>query len=234
MRCTLCYYNAKDDAQYCPNCGEFLGKNWNTTDPYAAPDPSDRSDEIKNEYVPKSETANDAKTEENPNMAYDPQPINVDPQPASESDASVRQRPMKWFKFMIYFALFAAAVLNFANAFQYATGMIYGGSAGIVYEVFPKLKLIDMIMGGACFVLAIFNIITRNSLAKFKSSGPKLLTTSYILIIATNVIYYAAATNVIGSNASTISTLITSCLGTVIMLIANGIYFKHRKHMFVN
>ena len=49
--------------------------------------------------------------------------------------------PMKWYKFVIYFQLFAGAVLYVYDAFQYATGMVYGGfqTAGMVFTVYGIL-----------------------------------------------------------------------------------------------
>ena len=147
----------------------------------------------------------------------------------------LHQRPMKWYKFMIYFALFAGAVLNLINGFRYLTGSIYMGSQAAVYSSFPNLKTLDITMGLGLIALAVLVFVTRNALAKFKSSGPKLLTATYIVNIALSVLYYAVSMSILAiSGASGITDLISSCAGTLVMLIVNRVYFKNRRYMFVN
>lgn len=45
--------------------------------------------------------------------------------PSVEVSTSVVQHPMKWFKFLIYFALFAGAVINLVYGFNWISGDIY-------------------------------------------------------------------------------------------------------------
>lgn len=53
---------------------------------------------------------------------------------------AVHRRPMAWFKFIVYFQLFANAAGNLIIAFMWITGLHYGKSAGLYYEVCPPAK----------------------------------------------------------------------------------------------
>ena len=68
------------------------------------------------------------------------------------------QYPMKWYKFLIYFALFAGAVLNAISGIQMLTGAHYGGVADYVYAIFDGLQIVDVLMGLATLALAGFGI----------------------------------------------------------------------------
>ena len=48
--------------------------------------------------------------------------------------------PMNWHKFLVYFGLWAGAVLNLINGFLLLTGSHYGDEKELVYYFFPKLK----------------------------------------------------------------------------------------------
>ena len=87
--------------------------------------------------------------------------------------------PMKWYKFLIYFALIAGAVVNFATGITMVTGSVYevqsGVSADTVYSMYDGLKTIDVIYGLALFAVAILGFVTRSKLANYKADGPKFV-----------------------------------------------------------
>ena len=99
-------------------------------------------------------------------------PKNNAPQTASSS--ATPEQGMKWFKFMIYFSLWANMVLNIINAIMMWTGSAYGSEAHYVYEAFPSLKGIDGFFGFLYLCLAVFAVIVRFRLAKFKAGSPLL------------------------------------------------------------
>ena len=74
---------------------------------------------------------------------------------------------MRWFKFLIYFSLFAGALLNLGNAVIYLTGSGYDGKADLVWAFFDGLKGLDTFMGIACILIAIFQVFTRFKLSSF-------------------------------------------------------------------
>ena len=73
---------------------------------------------------------------------------------------------MAWFKFIIYFQLFANAAGNLIIAFMWITGLHYGESAGLYYEVCPPLKAVDVIYGLICIACAVGAILVRQKLAE--------------------------------------------------------------------
>ena len=66
---------------------------------------------------------------------------------------------MGWFKFTIYFQLFANALLNLFNGVSYLTGYLYGGNSALVYTVYPSLKAFDVCFGIIYIVIGIAGLI---------------------------------------------------------------------------
>jgi hypothetical protein len=142
---------------------------------------------------------------------------------------------MKWFKFLIYFALWAGAVLNVANGVQALTGIQYNSNnvtAEMVYSRFPTLKGVDVFYGVACMLIAVLQISVRFALAKFKTYGPLMLYLLDVIIIIIGLIYIIAVSTIVPglSVASTLAPIIVS----VVRLIIDVIYFKKRKDLFKN
>lgn len=149
--------------------------------------------------------------------------------------------PMKWYKFLIYFSLFAGAVLNFISGIMCMNGTQYEGdgiTADMVYAFYDGLKETDMIFGIACIVSAVLLIYTRFLLAGYKRNAPMMVTVSYAFTCVASLIYVIAV-SVILSNAGidaseTISSEIPSLIGAAVMIVVNYIYFNKRKALFVN
>jgi hypothetical protein len=157
-------------------------------------------------------------------------------QPEVSIDPMGDARGMKWFKFIIYFQLFANAVLNVINAIRLLTGVQYGDNASLVYTYFPSLKTADILFGICCLALAGFAIFTRHRLAKFFRNGPMLY---YILMAASvvlSLIYLIMASSALHvslgevMDASTIASMLTS----LVMLIVNWVYFNKRADLFTH
>ncbi len=141
---------------------------------------------------------------------------------------------MKWYKFLVFFGLWAGAILNFINGITLLTGAIYeaeGVSSELVYSTFPNLKGIDEFFGLIAIAIAIYQGYTAFSLLKFKQVAPKLLTILYCLTIAYNLLYAIFASSIIGESllGDTIAPIITSA----VMLVINYKYFKNREHLFI-
>ncbi|MBR5093949.1 MAG: zinc-ribbon domain-containing protein [Oscillospiraceae bacterium] len=161
-----------------------------------------------------------------------------------EPDPRNDPRGMKWYKFIIYFQLFANAVSNVLNAGASFTGLHYSdtdpvGAAARTYASYPALKVLDWSYGFACLALAVFAILVRSSLANFKRQGPRLY---YLLLIANLVVgvldYVLAGVisgvELSGALAGSSLALLGSGCATLIMLILTKIYFDHRKDLFKN
>ena len=153
---------------------------------------------------------------------------------------------MKWFKFLIYFALFAAAIIAVYNGVQLLTGSHYGSQdeKTLVYSVFEIMKTVDLAVGLLYLGSAVYAIVTRFALSGYKSIGPKLLFGQYALNTAINLIYVIAVSSVLNNVSDVInvssytSQLTRQAIGQVIlavvMIIVNKVYFDKRKDMFVN
>lgn len=147
---------------------------------------------------------------------------------------------MGWFKFIIYFQLFANALLNLITAIRVWTGSFYKSDghdmSDMVYAYFDGLKGIDMAYGVGIMLLAVGAIAVRFMLSGYKSYGP----ISYHILILMNivipVIYLFALSNTMGVSLGEVITseMGSSMAGSIILLIVNIIYFKERKHLFVN
>ena len=147
------------------------------------------------------------------------------------NDYEQPQLGMKWFKFMINFALWAGAILNIVMGIQYLTGVVYGETSEWMYYEFPRLKNLDTFYGLALCALAVYQIATRFALAKFKRKGPSMLNGIYIINILLVIIY-----NIVLSSFMDVRLLAEvsgSVVGTLIWLAYNSDYFKKRKHLFV-
>ena len=143
--------------------------------------------------------------------------------------------PMKWFKFLINFALFAGAVLNLITAIRYFAGSIYGENSAGIYSYFKGLKTVDIIYGVLCLGLVALALVARFSLSGFKKNGPTLLYTLYGANILFGVIYAIAVGIVCHDMSIAFSPgTIGGFIGSGVMLAVNIIYFNKRKHMFVN
>ena len=216
MFCTNCGRQLANGSTYCPFCGTAL-----------APRP-EQPTELKPETPPAFD----------PNSSY-PQPLNAyGQQPARHVPADPKNDPrgMKWFKFIIYFQLFANALLNLVNAVTVFTGAHYQGSADLVYSVFPAERAVDIIYGILCLALAAFGIYVRFLLAAFRRNGPGL----YLGLIAANilvpVLYMLFSSLVTHIPLTSLLDLngILSLAANVIMLVVNKIYFDRRKDLFVS
>ena len=147
--------------------------------------------------------------------------------------------PMNWYKFLIYFALFASAILNLISGFLIITGKTYeiqsNGwvSADLVYTVYGALQPLDIFYGLCAFCFVALAIIIRMKLAAYKSDGPNYLALFYIVNAVVNFLYYLIASIILDQNLFTASPIINIAV-SVVMVFVNKLYFEKRKHMFIN
>lgn len=156
---------------------------------------------------------------------------------------SVRRRPMAWFKFIIYFQLFANAAGNLIIAFMWITGLHYGESAGLYYEVCAPLKAIDMIYGLICIACAVGAIVVRQKLAHYKKNAPvwyiSFIVVTLILGLISSTAVYLAVTF---ASEGYLEIKLAELMRYAVIVIAavcfhtplNYVYFIKRKDLFVN
>lgn len=219
MFCNYCGTRNPDGAKFCSNCGAPLN-NTQQADP-AANRP--------------------------PYGTYQNQQDPAVNQRGSAVNRPVMGLSMGWHKFLVYFALWAGAILNFYYAVTAFTGLqyTYDGEniSELVYETFNGLKAVDICYGVLVLALAGFGIYTAYSMLTFKRGAPRLLTTLYITSGVISVVYsltvMAIISNTRGVNASTINsgilkTLVGTLVVSLVFLIINTIYYRNRAHLFVN
>lgn len=170
-------------------------------------------------------------------------PIYEQPQPTPGYIPAepVVQYKMKWFKFLIYFALFLGAFVNFVFGFNYISGGIYFSqsngqvTADMVYSIYGMgLKALDVIYGIVLLVLAGFGIYTRSRLAKYKANAPMCVCILYGAGTVLTFIYNIALLAVTGLNQIFSVNSITSLIAAVVIILLNRKYFSKRAPLFVN
>lgn len=145
--------------------------------------------------------------------------------------------PMKWYKFLIYFSLFASAVLNALSGITQMLGTVYGDAQTIaaVYKTFPALRPVDIVYGILLIAVAVFAIYTRQQLAHYRSNGPTCLYALYGATMALSVIYLVIVSIVIKDatfTATVVSQSMPGLISSAVVLALNIVYFRKRKALF--
>lgn len=235
MRCSKCGNELYDGMAFCDNCGQPVQQQ--AQQPAYQP-----AQQYPQQPTYQSAQQYPQQPVYQPAQQYPQQPAY---QPAQQPwqpnfqtyEEPVKQMPMKWFKFLIYFSLFAAAVINIINALPMLTGSQYGSSAEAVYDTFEMLRGFDLFFGVFCLALAVLNIYTRFRLAGYRRNGPTMLSLSYVAILIYDVLYIIGANIVLPEfvlEAVDFTGMYSNMAVAVVMLIVNNIYFKKRAHLFVN
>ena len=204
MQCPKCRAAMPNGAKYCTECGAKLPV---------------QPDSVPNVPQPAIQEA----------PAYEAQPVMTEAPPAQE----LQPCEMKWYKFLIYFALWAGAIVNLIDSLQFFTGSILGDDVEILYAYYPLLKVLNLAFALILVTYAVFAIYTRYRLAQFRQNGPVCLHALYLVQLAMVLIYWLAGSLILGEwldLASGFSDLISS----IVILCINIVYFRKRKHLFVN
>lgn len=236
--CLKCKHLIDSKMKFCNNCGgsEFIEVASNETT--ASDTESKPSGQAENQQPSSANTANEA-PQKSQNSSSDPanhqsftQYLNYEETPHAAPYS------MNWYKFLIYFALWAGAFGNAVYGILYINGMIYSAVSGgqltaeMIYGTFKSVQYIDIIHGVLQIARAGVAIYTRFCLAKYKSNGPMCVYVLYGANVVLPLIYNISVFAVTGVNtfgASSIFGLIVS--GVVLAL--NYKYFSKRDFMFV-
>ncbi len=209
-QCSVCKTQAPDETKYCANCGtRFDGeKKYDLSSLIEENEKALRQAEFEN-----------------------PEVFETVQRPAVQQP--VQQLPEKWFHFLIYFALWAGALMNIITAVQYLTGSVYsrwGVTADFAYRSFEGLQALDIFYGLVLLGLAVFRIYTRFRLAGYKMGAPFLLYVMYgseAVAVLMYELLYSDITEKIMDHSVWGSLLIS-----VVMIVLNYFYFKKRAHYF--
>ena len=240
--CGTCGAKMPEAAQFCPKCGAKVpaipGQSVAQNGAAATAGDSSAPSTTSSSATPAVPVAGQTGT----TSSFGGAGFSVQPQTTPQTDLG-----MNWYKFIIYFALFAYALVLVVLAINLFTGGFYGGYAELVYLFFDGLRIVDIVFGLACLVMAAVAIYVRQQLAHFKRDAPRLLYTFIIAINGAALIYYWVASAIISSATSSLLSASSlygsgSMLSTVISLVGscaiwvgvNIVYFKKRAHLFVN
>ena len=147
--------------------------------------------------------------------------------------------PMAWFKFLIYFMLFANAAINIFTAVTYLTGSIYldedmtMSDVEVLYMFYPTAKMIDVIYGVLLIALAAYAIFTRFQLSGFKRRGPFLFILMYVLNLVIGLLYSISIMFTLEAGLLDFISLVPSIITSVVMIFVNVVYFRKREELFV-
>ena len=231
MFCPNCGTNVGNAERFCPNCGAALNQNTASANPQPNPQPNYQQ---PNYQQPNYQQPN----YQQPNYQ---QPNYQQPnyQPVYQQPVQQYPYPMNWYKFVIYFALFAGAVINAISGILHLTGSVWemqDVSADMVYAVFGGMQAVDIIYGIGAIALAAFNIVTRMHLAKFRKTGPKFLSVCYGVAVGLALLYIILTSAVTGISIGDLvgATEILQLVVSIVMLVVNVVYFNKRASLFVN
>ncbi len=175
----------------------------------------------------------------------------------NESEVTIEsQYPMKWYKALLVI-LWIGIIGNVISAITYFSGGIYQGFADKIYEMLPSLKGVDAFSGIFSLAMVVFTFIVWRALKNYKKSAPKLLTIMYVLNTIFLIVYTIAFYSIIGGAETTIiygdsyisgmyqyqeyldlsaiafsASDVISIIGSIVMTIANHIYFRNRAELF--
>ena len=156
------------------------------------------------------------------------------PDPAAATGViETPQRGMKWFKFIIYFQLWASLLATLVMAEKFFTGAYYEGNADWVYSVYPTLKALDVCMGIFSVALCVYTVFVQRSLAKFRTKGPMMYYSLYAIDIGIALLYILIGSIIVGFSLFS-ADIAVELAPSVIMILINIRYFNNRKHLFVN
>ncbi len=214
MYCRFCGKEIPEGARFCINCGKKVDVAETSTSKTSAPEPSLYG------------------------TAQAPSPVN----PAVVVNPAQNYH-LAWFKFIIYFQLFANAAVMTYNAVTCLFGLAYGDDAGLIYGICPPLKAIDVIYGIICLGAAVTAIVVRQRMAHYVQNAPILYMAFAGAVMALNILYnfaVLAALNTVSSSAmqagsaNVAGTVLGTVIGAAVYFPLNYVYFKKRKDLFVN
>ena len=236
--CQNCGAPCPDQESLCANCGAKLPESQAWQQSAAGTDQNQQNAYGQAPYGQNQQNAyGQAPYGQNQQNPYGQAPQN--PYGGSHGGAGYGMAPglgMGWYKFVIYFQLFASALINGIAGIVALTGAHYEGEADLVYTFIPSLSTVDKLYGIVLIALAVFAIIVRFQLAQFKKTGPKFYLLLLLISGIASLIYLIAAGAIVSDFGIEIeySSQISQLIVSAALLVANYIYFQKRSNLFVN
>ncbi|WP_273384107.1 zinc-ribbon domain-containing protein [Enorma phocaeensis] len=244
MFCSQCGSQIPDSVAFCPACGaatgnaSAVGAASQTGSASGAPAPQP----IPATGAPAPQPLAPAGSQPMPGIpGPQPAPGAWNQQPAPSWNAA-NQVPypgalgMNWYKFIIWFQLFASALLALGNAIRLFTGMNYDGSARAVYLMFGGLQALDIVTGLFMLVLAAAAVFIRFELSGFKRDAPLHYLIYLGVSLAANLAYTLLFAMIVGAGLFDLidAPAVGNAIGLFGLIVLSKIYFDKRKAMFCN
>ena len=211
--CKNCGKELTDDVKFCPDCGAPASEDVN-------------SDESKNIAMGRSSFSSGAAGGNSADLGngYG----GFSPMPGQQDTAPM---PMKWYKFLIYFLLYATAVLNLISSLSIFVEL---STHADEYALFPGAMIVDILSACMGIGFTVFAFYTRFMLAEYKKKGPACVYIMYGASAAYTLVFGILSVIVTNGVAHFGTSNVTSILTNIAMIAANYIYFKKRQDYFVN
>lgn len=242
--CPSCGTSCQDSQNFCPSCGAKLpespagqqnpqqpGGAWQTPPAWQQPAGNFQNQPPygQNQQNPYGQ---------NPQQGYGQVPPNNSAPYGQPGYGMGPGQHMSWFKFIIYFQLFASAVVNGIFGIMMLFGAHYGvdGEAEAVYYFFPSLNVVDKLYAVVLIALAVYAIVIRGQLARFQAKGPKNYLSMLLINAVTGFIYVIAVSAIISGSGIELdyANQVSQMILYAVMFGANYVYFKKRAALFVN
>lgn len=261
MICRFCGMEFDDSLSVCPTCGGKVGDTdgiregkltWGDSARASAGKTFDDPGQNSGEEAPREQSdPNDSGAyTQNPGYRYGGMPFVAGP-------------TMRWHTFLVYFAVWAMSLGNLSNGLLSLVSALGKGTHNVFstaavqrflsgdfsfsiedfYVLFPAMKTIDVIYGFIAVTAAALGVVSGVFLFKMKKNGPKLFIAFLSLYFALTLFYSIASTYVISlssleNTASLRASMTSSGIVTAAvyagLVFANYVYYKKRKHLFVN
>ena len=153
---------------------------------------------------------------------------------AVPADAQTEEaQPMRWYKFLVYFALFTLCAYYIYRAVRIASGRVYfdAHTAEVVYAYYPNLETLNWLLCALYVLLAGLSVVTRQKLARMRASAPVLSTVLFALCAVVPLLSARLSANATGLYAFR---FIDGAAFVFFACVAyfNHVYFSRRKELF--
>jgi hypothetical protein len=147
-----------------------------------------------------------------------------------------KELPMRWYKFLIFISLPMTVINNFVSAFSVLFSPVNKGAAIINDVSVALVKKINTFYGFSLLLLAAVAVYTWMCLFKFKKNALFGLVTLYLLDLIFSLVYLGLTmyAEKIGFDSTVITSFVSAVLASSVMIIANTVYFRKRKSLFIN
>ena len=161
--------------------------------------------------------------------------INADPYATQARwSAPVIDKPMKWYKFLVYFALWAGAIVNFSSAVYGILGIPEGKDEQVFYSYVYGYETFKCVTGIFLLGFVAFQIYTCIQLLGYRKKAPFLINAVYFSILAYELISVIIISLMVNASAvKLVGTIIGLFIVYVPVCALNAVYFYKRKHLFV-